>query len=559
MASVFELVGAGLEGAFDPSAPERRSRIATNKARQRQYEAAERRATSVEARAVRTEERDIQSEAFEQNVKLLGEAARIGDIQKFNEIFEQVRTALDFGDEVNPEEAMSALSQGGADNATAPGGRRPAASTSSPFRDSGNVPTPASTQAYEREQDRVKLMTQRRVGRQDLAQERVDRLWEYAERDPSVLETQEAKDVFFAAGLPMPNLSQRQTAEELIGGTPQGYKRSVTTGPQGRVTGSTLSPETKGQGQQKITVEEDGVNRIKLVDSQGNVIRDMGQAPKSAALVQIGMGGQPASPTERTALAKGRASIDALDNMKSLYDNARTKTGPIVGRTSPIAGLVGMTTDEQESFMAATSAFKNQVIKDITGAQMSEVEAQRIMKQIPDIIDPPARWLAKWQQTQKNLKDIQKRSEEVLRQSGIRVPEGAATQTSEQTKSMPDLKKEIQNMTDEQLQVIMDGTEPTEQPQPPLGGDAQQLPIASNIQGQKTAKLNPEANVTAIAKSLSPQLARIVDSFKPPIRSKIWRVLAKIPISEWQNLSDTEKEQIILKARRKSTGVTGKY
>lgn len=43
MASVFELVGAGLEGAFDPSAPERRSRIATNKARQRQYEAAEER------------------------------------------------------------------------------------------------------------------------------------------------------------------------------------------------------------------------------------------------------------------------------------------------------------------------------------------------------------------------------------------------------------------------------------------------------------------------------------------------------------------------------------
>ena len=43
MASVFELVGAGLEGAFDPSAPERRSRIATNKARQRYYQGQEER------------------------------------------------------------------------------------------------------------------------------------------------------------------------------------------------------------------------------------------------------------------------------------------------------------------------------------------------------------------------------------------------------------------------------------------------------------------------------------------------------------------------------------
>jgi len=128
------------------------------------------------------------------------------------------------------------------------------------------------------------------------------------------------------------------------------------------------------------------------------------------------------SSTERQKIAETRASIDALDNLKSLFDSAQTKTGPITGRISPIAGLVGMTTDEQESFMAATSAFKNAIIKEITGAQMSEQEASRIMKQIPDITDPSPRWKAKWEQSKKNLEFLQKRRLEILEQSGLRVP-----------------------------------------------------------------------------------------------------------------------------------------
>ncbi len=152
------------------------------------------------------------------------------------------------------------------------------------------------------------------------------------------------------------------------------------------------------------------------------------------SLVKIDLG-QPASPAERTAIAESRASMDALDNMKTLFDSAQTKTGPITGRTSPLAGLVGLTTDEQESFMAATSAFKNQVIKDITGAQMSEQEAARIMKQIPDIIDPPARWRAKWEQTKKNLEFLQRRREEVLRQSGLKVPTAEEVPTTSPVQS----------------------------------------------------------------------------------------------------------------------------
>lgn len=140
-------------------------------------------------------------------------------------------------------------------------------------------------------------------------------------------------------------------------------------------------------------------------------------------LVEIGLG-KPASASERTAIAESRASIDALNNLKGLFKEEFV--GPIKGKISPLAGLVGQTTQEQEAFMAATSAFKNMIIKQITGAQMSEPEAKRIMKQIPDITDPPARWKAKWEQSLKNVERIQKRRLQVLQQSGIRVPGDSA-------------------------------------------------------------------------------------------------------------------------------------
>lgn len=154
-------------------------------------------------------------------------------------------------------------------------------------------------------------------------------------------------------------------------------------------------------------------------------------------MVQIGLG-QPAAAAERKEIAQTRASIDALNNIKTLYNNAKTRTGPIIGRADPILGLFGWTTNEQEDFMAATSAFRNKIIEEITGAQMSEVEAKRILKQVPQETDPPARWEAKWRQSKKNLEFLQKRRLEILEQSGLRVPREQGT-------------IDIRNMSNEEL------------------------------------------------------------------------------------------------------------
>lgn len=202
---------------------------------------------------------------------------------------------------------------------------------------------------------------------------------------------------------------------------------------QARTIGE-LTPDPLSPSQQ---VSQEKLNRIRALrtkEESGTISKaeegELRRLRGGGALVDINLG-RPASPTERTAIAETRASIDSLDNLRTLFDSDKTRTGPIAGRIDPVKGLVGATTDEQEALMAATAAFKNKVIKDITGAQMSEVEAKRIMKQIPDITDPPARWKAKWQQTKKNLSQIQKRRLEVLEQSGVVSP-GLGNQTQTQ-------------------------------------------------------------------------------------------------------------------------------
>lgn len=134
----------------------------------------------------------------------------------------------------------------------------------------------------------------------------------------------------------------------------------------------------------------------------------------------VNVGQKPASASERTAIASGRASIDSLQNLNRLFN--KNYVGPIVGRVSQAKDVFGLNPQDQSEFMAATTAFKNAIIKEITGAQMSEAEAQRIMKQVPDITDAPTVWKAKWNQSIKNLRHLQNRRLEILEQSGLTVP-----------------------------------------------------------------------------------------------------------------------------------------
>lgn len=164
-----------------------------------------------------------------------------------------------------------------------------------------------------------------------------------------------------------------------------------------------------------------------------------------APMVEIGMG-SPAAPTERKAIADSRASTDALLNLKQLYSDKYV--GPVKGRVAGVGGLIGATSQQQENFMAATTAFQNAIIKQITGAQLSEQESERIKKQIPLTTDPPTRWNAKWTQTMKNVQDIYNRQLEVIGQSGLRVP-------GENQSPRPISGSDVSKISDEELLRIL--------------------------------------------------------------------------------------------------------
>ena len=60
----------------------------------------------------------------------------------------------------------------------------------------------------------------------------------------------------------------------------------------------------------------------------------------------------------------------------------------------------------QAEFYAATASLNNEMIRLITGAQMSEVEAKRIMLELPGINNDPVVWKARFRSTQRNRQTL---------------------------------------------------------------------------------------------------------------------------------------------------------
>jgi hypothetical protein len=77
--------------------------------------------------------------------------------------------------------------------------------------------------------------------------------------------------------------------------------------------------------------------------------------------------------------------------------------GPISGRGISMAGSLGTLGPKSAEFLAQLKTYQNAMIKAITGAQMSEPEAKRLMAQMPSMNDLPEAFLAKLQVAGTNL------------------------------------------------------------------------------------------------------------------------------------------------------------
>ncbi|MHA2063547.1 MAG: hypothetical protein ACXABY_04105 [Candidatus Thorarchaeota archaeon] len=175
---------------------------------------------------------------------------------------------------------------------------------------------------------------------------------------------------------------------------------------------------------EQMYMNEKGEYRWGLYDRGGNMVRDLRPATekdiKGKALVEIDMGKHPAA-TQLDAMIETQQGMDSLYRIKDLFD--AHFVGPYAGRKGAVGDIFGFNPQKQSEFYAAEQQLKNAMIKAITGAQMSEPEAKRIMRQLPDKENPPTVWNARWNQSLINFREVQKRRTEVLRKTGFRTPE----------------------------------------------------------------------------------------------------------------------------------------
>lgn len=112
-------------------------------------------------------------------------------------------------------------------------------------------------------------------------------------------------------------------------------------------------------------------------------------------------------------IASGEASLHQLTRLREMFNP--DWVGPAAGRYENVKlavvgeqGQAGLA-----KFAAQVDTLKNQVIKDITGAQMSEPEAARILRQVPDLNNPPDVFMARLELTEENRKFLLDKQKEL--------------------------------------------------------------------------------------------------------------------------------------------------
>lgn len=140
---------------------------------------------------------------------------------------------------------------------------------------------------------------------------------------------------------------------------------------------------------------------------------------------------QGAEGLRRTAVPQGANNkIADLENAHRKIEELGTLfdpkfVGPYQGRyeQSKSGGVLSMipgfeTSDEYANFAASQADLKNSVIKLITGAQMGQQEAQRILQQVPTEADKDNVWSAKYQKTIENAKFLMERIKQLTGAGG---------------------------------------------------------------------------------------------------------------------------------------------
>jgi hypothetical protein len=144
---------------------------------------------------------------------------------------------------------------------------------------------------------------------------------------------------------------------------------------------------------------------VQTKDADGNPVTIY--VPRSEATGQSFA--RPLPAAERLKAKEADAALSQIEQLGNLYDDKFV--GPISARAysaktmvpEGLLNAVGAPLDPLRSeFKAQSAAIKNQMIKLITGAQMSNEEAGRILASVPDDTLNPTEWKARYASTRHN-------------------------------------------------------------------------------------------------------------------------------------------------------------
>ena len=197
---------------------------------------------------------------------------------------------------------------------------------------------------------------------------------------------------------------EEQAAAALKAGDMEAYSRTI----QGiqDIAGAKRAPQKELTAAERRKQEaEASLAEMKVQAQQRELEAPQGEAPKQIKL--------PAAALDKVAGAD--AGIRLASKLENLFEE--DWVGPAAGRamqwSMQVPGLP--VSDEYAQFSAETATLRNATIKAITGAQMSEPEAKRIMQQIPSFEDKPNVWRQKLASTVDNLRFMR---EQIIRRSG---------------------------------------------------------------------------------------------------------------------------------------------
>lgn len=125
---------------------------------------------------------------------------------------------------------------------------------------------------------------------------------------------------------------------------------------------------------------------------------------------------QPLTPKEREVKAQ---STDTLRKLSDLHARFRDGLTGFVRGSVPtnVLDVFGLLKGGEATFRSEVSTLQSSIIKQITGAQMSESEARRILVAVPALTDRPAVFMAKLELLMHDVSELQ-RVRDTVNESG---------------------------------------------------------------------------------------------------------------------------------------------